>query len=302
MTNATLVIAVTYETDDHAVLSARRFLTADVDDVHLAIADNSPTPSTRLRDLVAANDDTGLRYFHFPHNPLYSGGARQVIAQLVGEQGGPLPYAAVVLCNVDLRFDWQQLADVVADARKRFGNERWLLAPDVHETGRKYRANPFSFEPKRERWRHAVLRRSHTAFAGYWMLSRARRRWFRNSGSDSPSGTRMYAPYGGFIVFGRGYFTAGGVFHEAPLFNEEEAFGAQAAYHDVPVYYTPELRVDHDSGASYLGRPGVSLRRFEWHRDADRFYDSWRPEYVAGSMMTWFETVPADQRAGDDGR
>lgn len=105
----------------------------------------------------------------------------------------------------------------------------------------------------------------------------------------------MYRPYGAFVIFGAGYFRAGGVIHDGPLFNEEEAFARIAEHVDVPILYEPDIRVDHQAGVTYKHRPDVYRQRYEWHRDAELFYEGWHPRHVVGSMTTWFIDHPADE-------
>lgn len=281
-----LVVAVAYESPGHVRRLLGSFQAADTDEVEVVIADNSPTADEVARTLSAGH--ARAHYLHFPHNPYYSGAARAAVLELVAARGRPLAHHGVVLCNVDLHFDWTALVRLVAAAERIHDGTRWMLAPDIHESGKRWRANPFALEPQRSRRRHWFLRRSSLLFRVYWALSLIRRRFFENPHCDAEPWTPIHAPYGGFIVFGAEWFRAGGVFHEAPLFNEEEAFGAMSAHIGAPVLWAPDLRVDHESGASYRRIRGVGRRRYEWHRRAEEFYDTWDPSEVAGEMADCF--------------
>ena len=279
-----LVVAVAYEAEAEAVALCERVAASSDAGIELVLVDNSASPSANVREAESAN----VRYLHFADNPGFCGGARRALSILVGEQGGPLPYRAVVLTNTDLVTDWNKVAGVVCDAREAFGDHAWILAPNIIEEGRNYRPNPAGFVPTESRRRQRLLRSSKWAFSAYWWLSQQKRIRTHNPHADSARWTPMYRAYGAFMIFGAGYFTRGGVFHDAPLFNEEEAFALIAEHVAVPILYEPELTVEHQAGLSYMGRKGAYERRFTWHRNAERFYAGWHPAHVVGTMKTWF--------------
>lgn len=287
-----LVVAVAYHGEDEALAMNTQVASRGTAGVELIVVDNSPTRSARLADAQSRR----TRYLHFPDNPGFCGGARRALSILVGEQGAPLPYRAVVLANTDLTTDWDHVVASVTDAADAFGNHAWILAPNITEAGRKFRANPAGFEPTEVRRRQRVLRSSRLAFSAYWWLSQQKRARTHNPHADNERWSPMYRAYGAFMIFGAGYFTRGGVFHDAPLFNEEEAFARIARHIDVPILYEPELTVEHQAGLSYKHQADVYKRRYLWHRQAEQFYSGWRPEHVVGTMSTWFADPPATEQ------
>lgn len=284
-----LLVAVNYESTD-ATCDFLKMVGDDPDRgrVGAVLADNSPTTDPRLPDAAAA---AGVRYVHLPSNPAFSGAARHVLSRLVAERAGPLPYVAVVLCNVDIEFRCGELAAIVDAARTHTGDTRWMLAPDIVEPGRAYRVNPQSMRrPERHngRLRHRLRRHSYRFDVAFRWLWLRHRRTDRNPNADLPQFTRMYSAGGAFMVFGAGFFTAGGVFHESPLFSEEYGFAEQAHHLDVPVLYMPQMVVTHEFEVSTSAERRGHRQRHEWHVAADRFYRAWSPRYVIGSMSTWF--------------
>jgi len=308
-----LVIAVAYKTPALVDALVAAFLSDPVVvgagatqcPVELVIADNSPTarPPTALnsahgQDAVRGN----VRYLHFAHNPGFSGAARASLETLRGSaeagsgqdlgSGEGLRYRAVVLCNVDLSFACADLVAAVDDAQLRTGDLSWILAPDIVESDRQYHVNPQLMRRPagmNRRIRDRIRRSSLAGDIAFRQLYNLRRRFRPNPNSGQLAYTQIYSAAGAFTVFGAGYFLAGGVFHEGPLFGEEFAFAEQAHALEIPVFWVPAMVVRHQGEASVSVKRNGYRQRHEWYLAADEFYRSWRPESVMGEMADWFE-------------
>lgn len=284
-----VVVAVNYETPDESRSLITSFANDPMrDKVQLVLADNSPSADAAL---VRAAEQAEVRYIHVPASPTYMGAARRVLEVLVDELGAPLCFDAVVLCNVDLSFESSALVAAVADAQRFTGDRRWVLAPDIVIPGKAYRDNPQSMQrPERYhgRRRYWWRRRSMVFDATYQWLWRLHRTRKRNEFADLPAFTPMYSAAGAFAIFGAGYFVAGGVFHDAPLYDEEYSVAEQAHALGVPVLYVPQLVVIHETEASTSVRRRGHRQRYEWYLAADRYYSDWSADEVTGAMSTWF--------------
>jgi len=282
-----LVVVVNYKSDDAAATLVQDLLAQpDATGLTLAIADNSPSSSSTLANL--ADQHSSLCYFHFADNPYYLGAARRVLQELRSEHGGSLPFHAVALSNADITFDYCQLRAGIADAHDRTGDWRWILAPSIVESGRRYEPNPHLMSRPSSRGRRKMLD-AFLPWMLYRQLYRLKRQLVTNPNRNTAPFTSIYAAYGAFIIFGSGFFSSGGVFYDAPLFGEERGIAELAAHVNVPTYFQPTIVVRHQSEVSTAAGLVGLRQRFTWQQSSDRFYDTWDPAAVQGEMSEWFK-------------
>lgn len=286
-----LIVCVNYLCDEETATFVRHVRQSPAADrFHIAVADNSPARSDQL---VALADATpGTSYRHFPQNPGYAGAARLVLASLIGT-GKKIAFETVTLCNVDIEFDPRQYLEVVEAATTVDPTRTWVLGPDVAEDGRTYRANPHVANPpeKARKSLGHLLRLTYPTFAAYRKLYARKRATAINEFADTwPAWQPIYSCHGSFMIFGDGYFRAGGSFPEGPLFEEEHAIAEIARIIGCPIYYCPELHVQHQGE---LTTGVASRRRYKLYRRAADFYANWDPNFCIGTMTEWFEPLSA---------
>lgn len=283
-----LICVVNYRTEERTAEYLTQILSStDRDRFKILIADNSPQESERLRTMAVDIGEDHARYWHFPTNPGYAGGARLALSRLVAEQGA-VSAKAVVLSNVDLDYEPADLAALIDEATLKDPTGNWILAPDIVEDGRNYRANPHVVERqgRPSRIRNAA-RHFYPTSAAYLRLYDYRRATRQNETANQlEQWSTMHAPHGAMIIFGTGYFRRGGSLPEAPLFEEELAVADMAESIECPVYFAPSLLVRHEIGvttSAFIGRDAHTIRR-----KALSFYKEWAPSYSLGLMANWF--------------
>lgn len=274
-----LLIPVAYKNQNSAHRFCEQLVAANVDGVEVCLADNSPASAAEVPQPLSS-----FGVYRFPHNPGYVGAPRLVLSALVADRG-PLSVDAVVICNTDLEFSIDDLVETVERHRAATGNTRWVLAPDIYEDGVQKNPNMLAAPGLSSTVRNRSLSSGFPLALAYRWLSRRR----SEARSDVPTtADTMFAPHGSLMIFGSGYFTAGGSFHEGPLFNEELAIGKMAQAAGVPVRFAPELVVTHvgeETTGSYYSR-----RRYQSTSASWKFFRNWQPEFSLGLMSTWFQS------------
>lgn len=199
----------------------------------------------------------------------YFGAAKFAYDHYLG-QGHELPDWTIV-CNHDVIID-------DPDFLLKLSSEDWrsigVLAPRVRlaETGADQ--NPFMQNPP-DWWRRFTMRFYSSCYplGLLWDWLSRQKRSLRKvfSSSVRPPGLpqQIYAAHGSFLIFGRSYFMAGGIFDDTLfLFGEEIAVAETCRKLGLKVLYAPGLQVLHDEHSS-VG-PGMSRAAYGHHRQSVR--------------------------------
>jgi len=259
-----LIIAVNYKTDAHAVQLARSLGGYSDQNVSVIVVDNSERddPEAFARMIHAVNPD--VQCVRAPANLGYFGGANFGLKQYLADF--PLP-EWVIICNVDIEFrdptffatlHQSNIADSVGVVGPRIWSARFQrdLNPKIKERPTKRR---MSF--------YKVIFGNYYLQAAYEFLSvakygltaqilSARAHLLTRPGDNIPSGgsTPIYASHGSCVIFNRRYFVSGGsIDYPVFLFGEEIFVAETARQLGLSVVHCPQLWVFDKEHASTGG-------------------------------------------------
>lgn len=276
-----LVIGVNYKCEAETSAFVSTFLPSSPR-IALAVADNSPSSSTGELLRVANDHPSVVQFQEYSDNPGYFGAAHRLIASL---QGSIAVRQAVVITNVDLTFDIGLLLEYVDRNYARDPSGKWVLSPDVRETGLRSHRNPHGLDPSVPPRDHLnrFLFRNDASYRLMLALHLLRVRLISNKKEVAArASSRVLSTYGAMFIIGQGFFEAGGFIPEASLFGEEYAIAYQCSDLDVPIWFDPSFVVEHAKSSS-TGLLNAGQRRAmaiaSWEMYAD-----WSPSDEYGSM------------------
>lgn len=262
---SSLVIAVNYRTDEHAVQLARSLAAYADQDVRVIIVDNSerddPQVFRRMIDLV----NPSVQCLQAPANLGYFGGANLGLRNYLAHY--PIP-EWIVICNVDIEF--KDPAFFTTLSQSGMADSVGVVGPRIWSARFQRDLNPkIRRRPTRRRMLlYKAIFANYYIQAAYELLSVAkyslkeqissiRTRFLKSSPKDTVDGgcgAPIYASHGSCMIFSRKYFLSGGSI-EYPIFLfGEEIFVAETVRQlGLSVVHCPQLWVFDKEHASTGG-------------------------------------------------
>jgi GT2 family glycosyltransferase len=217
--------------------------------VDVIIVDNGSADGSAARIRQSISNLVNVSLFESRVNRGYFGGANWALQQYLNR--GFMP-DWVIVCNNDVVFPDSQF---LVNLFQRDPSAAPVLAPAVIARLTGVDANPF-LRRRPSNWQmlrykfwlsHYYLMWFKQWLAPYVRILRHQVREWR-SGATEPMRTRIYAPHGSFIIFGRLFFDAGGTIDDGFFLYAEEFCVGETCYRlGLPVIHDPDLRVWHDA-------------------------------------------------------
>lgn len=254
----TLIIAVNYNSNDHACSFAKCVLRQSGVPCKLIIVDNSDTEEPSLSSLLDTEIKSGTLSILSPGKNLgYFGGASQALEQHLSHSALP---DWVIVCNVDISIEELFLSRLV-DQRSHAGVG--VIAPSIVSlvTGRDQNPHlvnrPTSLRMHFYKWVYKSLVTAYLYQAAHLLKTLLLRffmiliRGTRPFGHLEGTPQAIYAPQGSIMIFTKEYFQSGGNLRHGVFLFGEEVFVAETCRRlGLTVVYQPNLRVEHHEHVS----------------------------------------------------
>ncbi len=196
-----------------------------------------------------------VMYLNPRENLGYFGAARYGLKWL---QEKDIAFDALIVSNVDLRFETQNPAEII----RMYDTEGvGVLAPSILENGKDM--NPYKLERMtRTQQERRILYLKHPAFQKAVDLIRGIRKK-RQQAVDYPDGIKIYMGYGACFIFLRRYFDKGGDLN-LPLFlyGEEPYVAEMCRELGLDIIYAPKIRIQNVGHVSVSTMPSKRQRDY----------------------------------------
>lgn len=261
---SSLVIAINYRTDEHAVQLARSLAAYSEQDVRVIIVDNSERGDSEVfaRMIHAANPH--VQCIQAPANLGYFGGANFGLKRYLVHSSLP---QWVIICNVDIEFRDPTFFTTLYQAN--ISDSVGVVGPRIWSARFQRDLNPkIRQRPTRQRMRfYKIVFGSYYLQAAYEFLSiakyglkaqiRSARAHVLKRPEDKVSdggSAPIYASHGSCMIFNRRYFLSGGTIEYPVFLFGEEIFVAETVRQlGLSVVYWPQLWVFDKEHASTGG-------------------------------------------------
>jgi GT2 family glycosyltransferase len=235
---SSLVIAVNYKTDEHAVQLARSFAHYQDECVHVLLVDNSERddPDAFARRIHAVNPD--VECVAAPSNLGYFGGASFGLKKYLARLALP---EWVIICNVDIEFRDPSFFSTLH--KSNLPDSVGVIGPQIWSATYQRDVNPkIKQRPTKRRMLFYRIVFGNFYLQGVYELLSVAKYWmkkqFRNlrngegkAGADLPASANamIYAAHGSCMILNRRYFLAGGTVDYPVFLFGEEIFVAETS-------------------------------------------------------------------------
>ena len=208
-------------------------------------------------ELEKALKDYGANvvYLNPNENLGYFGGARYGLSWV---RENEIAFEALIVSNVDLRFETQDLAVAI---QSYDAENVGVLAPSILSDGKDM--NPYKLERMtRAQQERRILYLKHPAFQKAVDLVRGIRKQ-RQQTTEYPDGMKIYMGYGACFIFLKRYFDRGGNL-DLPLFlyGEEPYVSEMCRDLKLDILYAPRIRIRNVGHVSVSTMPSKRQRDY----------------------------------------